>query len=316
MSGNLSLVILFQTDETIELRLLSTHDVNLYSVNSVTVMPSGGEVVVHGDNHKEQVALRTLPKYAIQVYKFKGGLWTHRIITVTCKHEGIELLGLSFNGQDRLAVSCPKCQNIKLVNLETDETTMAYSSTEYRPDYMCHGVGGELYVNSLGQSYPVMKLDCSGLTFTGPCKTLDSGLDRWCSGMCCIPEPYRCLVLSVASEGLIRAICSQSGKLKWLIDGTIDGTTCHPWGLLYLNQHQRLLVCDGANNRVLVLHPRDGAHLQTVQFPKEIDGIYDLFFSNRDNEIGMHHKTNVSFLTLTVGKNSIGKPISSQQALH
>ena len=241
-------------------------------------------MVVHGDNHKEQVASRTLPKYAIQVYKLKGQLWTHRIITVTCKHEGIELLGLSFKGQDRLAVSCPKCQNIKLVNLETDETTM--------------------------------KLDCSGLTFTGPSKTLDSGLDRWCSGMCFIPEPYRCIVFSVASEGLMKAICSQSGKLQWLIDGEIGGTTCHPWGLLYLNQHQRLLVCDGANNRVLVLHPRDGAHLQTVQFPKEIDGIYDLFFSNRDNEIVMHHKTNVSFLTLTVGKNSIAKTISSQQALH
>ena len=273
-------------------------------------------MVVHGDNYKEQVLSRTLPKYAIQVYKFKGGLWTHRIITVTCKHEGIELLGLSCNGQDRLAVSCPKCQNIKLLNLETEETTMAYSSAEYRPDYMCHGVGGELYVNSLGQSYPVIKLNYSNLTFTGPNKALDSGLDRWCSGMCFISEPYKCLVLSVASEGLIRAICSQSGKLKWLIDGEIDGTTCHPWGLLYLNQHQRLLVCDGANNRVLALHPRDGSHLQTVQFPKEIDGIYDLFFSNRDNEILMHHKTNVSFLTLTVGKNSIAKTIFSQKALY
>ena len=114
------LVILhFQNEKRIELRLLSTHDVNLYSVNSATVMPSGGEVVVHGDNHKEQVASKILPKYAIQVYKLKGELWAHRILSVTCKHEGIELLGISFNGQDRLAVSCPKCQNIKLVNLET-----------------------------------------------------------------------------------------------------------------------------------------------------------------------------------------------------
>ena len=76
------------------------------------------------------------------------------------------------------------------------------------------------------------------MTFTGPSRTLPSGLDRWCSGMCLIPEPYRCLVFCVASEGLIRAICSQSGKLQWLIDGQIDGTTCHPWGLLYLDQHQ------------------------------------------------------------------------------
>ena len=259
-------------------------------------------MVVHGDNHKEQVASKILPKYAIQVYKFKGGLWTHRILPVTCKHEGIELLGISFNGQDRLAVSCPKCQNIKLVSLETEETTMAYSSTEYKPDYMCHGEDGELYVNSLGQSYPVMKLDCTNMTFTGPCKTLDSGLDRWCTGMCFIPEPYNYLVFCVASEGLIRAICCESEKLQWLIDGAIDGTTCHPWGLLYLEQHQRLLVCDGTNNRVLLLHPRDGSHLQTVQFSKEIDGIYDVFLQN--DQIIMHHKTNVSYLSITVCKFS------------
>ena len=258
-------------------------------------------MVVHGDNHKEQVSEKILPKYALHVYKFKGGLWAHRILTVTCKHEGIELLGINFNEQDRLAVSCPKCQNIKLMNLETEETTMTFSGTEYRPDYMCHGVGGELYVNSLGQCYPVMKLNCAN-TDPGSSKTLDSGLDRWCSGMCFMPDPYKCLVFCVVSEGLIRAICSESGKLQWLIDGEIDGTTCHPWGLLYLEEQQRLLVSDGANNRVLVLHPRDGSHLQTVQFTKETDGIYDLFFNNKNNQIVMHHKTNVSFLALTVGK--------------
>ena len=31
---------------------------------------------------------------------------------------------------------------------------MVYSSSEYRPDYMCLGVGGELYVNSLGSILP------------------------------------------------------------------------------------------------------------------------------------------------------------------
>ena len=232
----------------------------------MTVMPSGGEVVVHGDNHKEQYAKKCLPKYAMHVYKLRHGVWTHKMIPVTCKHEGIEMLPLTLDGKERLTVSCPGCKNIRLVNLETGKVRVVYSSTKYKPDYMCHGEDGELYVNSLGQSFPVMKLDCSGLTFTGPHQTLVSGVDRWCSGLCYVPVPYKLIVLCLASKSVIRAICCESEKLQWLIDGEIDGTICHPWGLLYLERQQRLLVCDGTNNRVLVLHPRDGSHLQTIQF--------------------------------------------------
>ena len=292
-------------EKLIELKLESTHDVALYCINSMTVMPSSGQVVVHGDNHKDQYASKTLPKYALHVYELQAGDWTQRILTVTCKHEGVELHGMTLHGEDRLAISCPKCQNITLLDLQTGESEVAYSSTEYRPDYMCGGEGGALYVNSLGRPYPVMRLSCSTGSLQGPSEVLTSGVDSWCSGMCYIPEPYRCLVLCVASEAHIRAISRESGEPLWVVEGEIDGARCHLWGVLYLQQRHLLLVCDGCNNRVLVLHPGDGSHLQTVRFPAEMHGVYDLFLLN--DQIIMHHNTNVSFLTLTVCNQAIEK---------
>ena len=238
--------------------------------------------------------MKSLPKYTMHVYRIQHGAWSHKVMSVTCRHEGIELLVVTVENRELLAISCP-----------TWETTTAYSNKQYRPDYMCHGDTGTLYVNSLGDSYPIMKLHCSKPNFTGSNETFASGVDRWCSGMCYIPEHYRCLILCVGSERLIRAISGDTGKELWVIKGEIDGLECHPWGLLYLEQHHRVLVCDGSKHRVLVLHPRDGSHLQAISFSSDVGGIYDLFFHN--NRIVMHHKCNISYLAMTVSKRSIEK---------
>ena len=125
---------------------------------------------------------------------------------VTCRHEGVELLAVTVHNRELLAILCPGCGDIKLVDLATWETNTCFSSTQYRPDYMCHEDSGSLYVNSLRDSYPIMKLDCSKLNFTGSNEILYSGVERWCSGMCYMPAPFRALVLCVASESLINVM--------------------------------------------------------------------------------------------------------------
>ena len=58
----------------------------------------------------------------------------------------------------------------------------------------------------------------------------------------------------------------------------VDSRQCCSHGILFSPQHQVLLVADGTNCRVLVLHPRDGSHLQTIQLGNALDddGLADL----------------------------------------
>ena len=51
---------------------------------------------------------------------------------------------------------------------------------------------------------------------------------------------------------------------------------CEPHSLLFSPRHQILLVADGSNCRVLVLHARDGSHLQTIQLDKVMGYICEL----------------------------------------
>ena len=81
----------------------------------------------------------------------------------------------------------------------------------------------------------------------------------------------------------------------------MDEMACHPHGMQFSQHHQVLLVADGINCRILVLHPKDGLHLQTIQLKPEMYAIVHLHLNQ--GELIVHHtaerKEKVSFFALS-----------------
>ncbi len=76
-----------------------------------------------------------------------------------CEHRPSDMLGVMVEGQELLAVACRECRDINLMNLETGETHVAYSS-ENGPFTLCHGEAGRMWVYCRGH-YTVRELNCS-----------------------------------------------------------------------------------------------------------------------------------------------------------
>ena len=175
------------------------------------------------------------------------------------------------NNKELLAVSCRDCQMIRLSDVENEDVTVAFHDSRFRPARMSHGEGDVMYVvHAVKGGFPVLELNTAQVPFTGPVRTIQSGMEMYHS-MCYIPSPHRLIVLSDAHAGnTIRAVSAETGEKVWEVKGEVDGVQCQPCGMLFSPQHQVLLVADGRNCRLLVLHPGDGSHLQTLQLDREM----------------------------------------------
>ena len=87
---------------------------------------------------------------------------------------------------------------------------------------------------------------------------------------------------------MIRAVSTETGEKVWEVTGEVDGTMIEPLGLFFTPKHQVLLVADGDNSRVLVLHPRDGSHLQTIQPDQDMGYIWELCL--HQNKLVVRHR--------------------------
>ena len=202
----------------------------------------------------------------------------------------MKILPITVNNKEQLAVSCFECETVKLYNLDTLQVTTAFHDPKYYPGRMSHGENGKLYVvHSVKGEKKVLELDCSGETFSGPSKIVQSGMGIYYS-MCYIPAPHRLIVFSTAYvSNTIRAVSAETGEKVWEVKGEVDGVECKPHGMLFSPQHQVLLVADGRNCRLLVLHPGDGSHLQTIQLDREMRIIVELCL--HQNKLVVHHYT-------------------------
>ena len=247
---------------------------------------SSGQVVVWGKTSKE-----TPP--AFHIFSLTSTEWKKlREVKRLCEHDHVNILQITVNNKKQLAVSCFYCHSIKLYSLDTLQVTTAFHDPKYYPGGMCHGKNSKLYImHSVKGDTPVLELDCSGETFSGPRKTVQSGMER-CYSIHYVPSPHRLIVLSLNIEPrTIRAVSAETGEKVWQMKRKVDGAECRPHGMLFSPQHQVLLVADGVNNRVLVLHPGNGSHLQTIQLEREMGAIADLCLYQ--NKLVLQH--NVGF---------------------
>ena len=149
-----------------------------------------------------------------------------RTIEPVCEHDPdyINLLPVTINNQECLGVACggwgDGCRKIWLINLETNEITVAYTGLDVRT--MCQGEENTIYTVYRGE---ISVLDIHGTNFTLKC-TLPK-VDMFVKKMCYTKE-HKLLVLSSGSR--VCAMRSSDGQIVWSTSGM------EPGGLVYLPQ--------------------------------------------------------------------------------
>ena len=275
----MDLTFFFQTGRYAYLRHLSTYDTGqFWGKTRFTVMHSG-LVVLWGKRSEETPGVFHLYQNTSdwkKVGELKG----------LCEHDQfVYIVPWTVDDREFIGVSCYWCHTISLLDIETEKVTIAFQNTEYYPRHMCKGDGDVMYVINSVINNPVLELKIGEIRFTGPQKTIQCGME-WVYSMRYIPS-YKLLVFSCWEDNLVRAVNAETGEKVWEVSGEVEGIECEPHGTLYSPQHQVLLVADGRNCRVLVLHPRDGSHLQTVRLDREMRKIRHLYF--HENELVVHH---------------------------
>ena len=179
----------------VHLEHLSTNDTGLqfWGKTRFTVM-SSGEVVVWGKTSDEALHKGVMGFYkslfkkqqkipsetppAFHIFSPTSTGWKKlREVERLCDQDYVVILPVNIKNKEQLAVSCWHCQSIKLYNLDTLQVTTAFHNPKYRSGCMCHGENGKLYVvPSVKGDKSILELDFSEETFSGPTKTVQSGM--------------------------------------------------------------------------------------------------------------------------------------------
>lgn len=85
-----------------------------------------------------------------------------RTLPATCGHHTTNILGMKVNVKELLAVACSVCQSIKLLNLATQEVSVAFRNDNHSPGEMCLGDKAEMFVSN---PKGILHLNCSSEEF-------------------------------------------------------------------------------------------------------------------------------------------------------
>ncbi len=216
------------------------------------MLPESGSIMVLGQTREDD-------PLALYQYRLDGGrLQKLRQVKLPCIHVfSPDILGVIVEGQELLAVACIDCGDIKLMNLETRETHVAYRS-EMGPDTLCHGQAGRMWLTYRSDVLKVTELDCSSKTFTETGRTVKR-ID-WCRSLCYLPAPLKSLVLCY--DGWMEAVSCETGQQLWWVGGEVEGKLVFFIRVTFLPVHKLLVVMDITHDRVLVLDPGTGTLLQ------------------------------------------------------
>ena len=271
--------------------------VDVRAYGGFTVMGRTDVVVVSG--HRDSPSLYQFPvtNHADQTQ-----------VKVPCKHVQYPLC-LDINDKQRLALSCDRCKNIKLINSlieEGEKMVIGNKALLREPAFegervkkMCEGDKNTLYASIHGTDQ-VIELKWSTEKFKEE-KRIFTGI-KYPDGLCYVPPPHRLIVVSDHDSGKVQAVWPsvssavaqrltgqqpilrrmsesfQQGVVIWKLSGTVGGKKIYPRGLAYLQNN--VLVADGERGRVLVLESETGTLLQIVRpnVPEpHLSVMFDLF---------------------------------------
>ena len=211
-------------------------------------MPQSGQILLSG-------AEKLGGSCSLFVYNFKDGILSKKKnICLPCGHKTYTYVKfLIVNGQDQLFVSCEHCMNIKLLDLQTEEWTVAFSKVAGQ---LFDADNGKLFVNT-GNS--IILLNCSTSVIKGSIKSSNPVLR--CSDICYIPPPVdaiadnlKLVALSFEKDEVIWEFSFKNAKMK----------RC----LLFHPENNVLLADDGLENELLIIKPENGCQMQKIDLPK------------------------------------------------
>ena len=279
-----------------ELKLLSTHDAGVDRWSwGFTVMPQSGHVIVNGKEVEDA------PWYLL-VFSLKDGKLNGKKISSSCGHKhAVFLSSLMIDGREKLVVSCLKCDDLKLLDLQTGGWSTAF--TGCKPCALCSGGSGKIFVQTRWDQ-SILQLDATSSVFKGPVRTLHT--DMWCIPMCYIPPPVNALVLSDYHSSKMVALSVERDALLWEFQHQEGGVYHHKsevvhdrMGLFFHPEYNVLFVADGIRERVLVVDPGTGGLIQTIHLP-DMGNIYALGLY-KDQIVMLHRNESgnkISYLNL------------------
>ena len=191
--------------------------------------------------------------------------------------------GLEIEGHEYLARSCTYCSDIQLINLKSCEIVSAFCMEKV--GCMVRGENNRLYV-SKKETNQIWELDCSKTKFR-KLRTILTGIRcEFGSCLCYVPSPHRMLIswgspthtdpVSLTNRKVIKviqAISCDSGNAVWTLEGKINGKELWPKDMLFLPDHDVILVADGRQSGILVLTVNEGLHIQTIPLPETVQDI-------------------------------------------
>ena len=188
-----------------------------------------------------------------------GGALRESRLDTPCGHSVDDLLSLQIKGQEYLAVACWECKDIKLIDLARKISVLSAFSGE-KVEKMCKGEKDRLYVSVVSSEGRILELDCSRTEFK-EVKILSTGLDPY---SLCYASPHKLLFVCSYDQKSTKVTSVTDNKTKWVFKNEYDGKAINPRGFAYLRRHDRLLVADGVNSRVLVLNPGSGDYVGAI----------------------------------------------------
>ena len=180
-----------------------------------------------------------------------------------------------------MACADDTCENIRLVNLETSEVTVAYNGVDAL--CMCQGEANTLYTLDLYGE--ISELDTSHTNFTLRCTLPQVGIRT--DDMCYIKE-HEIIVLSSMGKKRVCAVRSSDGLIVWdTSTQQIYGKEFRPMALVYLPQVDLILVGDRENRRLIAVAAGSGDVIPTIGLKEVGDSIYELHV--RDGQLIVRH---------------------------
>ncbi len=256
--------VFVQGTEPVTLIHLGTHPTGLQHewYTSLMVMPSG-KVVVYSDSSDEP--------YRFHLYSGSVEDWRKlKQLPRLCEHAvyGENMVQVRIGDQVLLAVSCRWCEVIRLLNLETGESSTAFRDPRYTPYILCEGEEGQIFVECRDQEKArlvILLLKCSSQNF----KSINKNT---VSEMCYIPQHK--LIVSCSVKTIWGTDC-ESGKprWKWEFGQGINSVE-------YCPKQDALLVSETKEKDVSVLNASDGELRQELRLPGEVGCVWGMRLHN------------------------------------
>ena len=189
---------------------------------------------------------------------------TGQTIDAVCDHEPmwIRFVPVTVNKQEYLCVSCNnwKCENIRLINIGTNEVRMAYMGIDVAR--MCLGESNTLFTVDVEGNISVFNTSSTNFTLKRIVPKVDIS---FVSDMCYLKE-HDMFVLSSWCDKKLCAVRSSDGKIIWnLSKEQIEGEKLDLGELVYLPQVDLLIVGDQYNKRLIIVSGKSGDVVQTVE---------------------------------------------------